>query len=68
MRHDYATPHRSSKDVADRNDAPLLTYDGFGHIAYRSGRDCVSKALDAFLIDKTPVPDGTVCPGATTVP
>lgn len=68
MRHDFATPYRWSEAVARRNDAPLLTYDGFGHIAYRSGRDCVSKALDAFLIDKTPVPDGTVCPGATTVP
>ena len=68
-RHDPATAYAWAQDVAAQLGpaATLLTYDGWGHIAY--GRTpCVIDAVDAYLSDVTPPPAGTSCPGVTPDP
>jgi pimeloyl-ACP methyl ester carboxylesterase len=63
-RHDPATAYVWAQHVAAQLGprAVLLTYDGWGHVAYNR-TPCVSDLVDAYLIDGVqPVP-GTRCPG-----
>ncbi|MDH6134121.1 pimeloyl-ACP methyl ester carboxylesterase [Kitasatospora sp. MAA4] len=39
----------------------LLTYKGLGHTAYGRSNACVTDAVDAYLTDLKPVPNGTTC-------
>lgn len=59
---DPATPYESAEALAEQLDSGvLLTRDGDGHTAYMSGNDCISKAVDDYLVDGTVPPDGKVC-------
>jgi pimeloyl-ACP methyl ester carboxylesterase len=59
---DPVTPLQGAEDLAkDLDDAALLIWQGNGHTAYPK-TDCVTRAVDQYLIDlKTPV-DGLTCP------
>jgi pimeloyl-ACP methyl ester carboxylesterase len=64
---DTRTPLASSREVAERLEAPLLVVRQFAHTAYR-GRDfpeptCVTRTVDAALIETVLPPTGLVCPG-----
>ncbi len=62
-RYDPATPYEWGVQVADELDnARLLTYDGDGHTAYKSGSSCVDQAVDQYFIDGTLPDEGTECP------
>ncbi|WP_369778175.1 alpha/beta hydrolase [Streptomyces sp. R33] len=58
---DPATPYEWSKNLAAQlPGGMLLTFRGPGHTAY--GRSaCVTDAVDAYLLDLKPVPDGKTC-------
>lgn len=59
---DPATPYEWSVSLADQlESATLLTYDGPGHTAYGRSNDCVTRAVDAYLVDGEPPADGTTC-------
>ncbi|GIE48139.1 peptidase [Amorphoplanes nipponensis] len=63
-RHDPATPHVWARHVAAQLGpaASLLTYEGWGHIVY--GRsDCVSGAVDRYMLTVRPPAAGAGCPG-----
>ena len=68
-KHDPATAYAWARHVAAQLGpaARLITYDGWGHIAYgRTG--CVTGTIDTYLItDRTPAP-GTACPGVLPPP
>jgi hypothetical protein len=62
--HDPATGYNRALGVARQlgRDGVLLTYDGWGHGVY--GRsDCVTGAIDAYLVNRTLPARGTHCPG-----
>jgi pimeloyl-ACP methyl ester carboxylesterase len=66
-RHDPATPYAWARSVATQLGprASLLTYEGWGHVAY--GRsDCVDAAVDRYLIELRPAAGG--CPGVEPKP
>lgn len=68
-RHDPATPYRWAQNVAAQlgPKATLLTYEGWGHAVY--GRtDCVTSAVDRYLIELRPPAPGTTCPGVVPDP
>ncbi|GAB3003714.1 alpha/beta fold hydrolase [Saccharothrix stipae] len=73
MRYDGATPQVWARRLASAPSAPLISYNGFGHGAYdatiehRTGRDCVARPIEAFLLDGTK-PADTRCQGRTAVP
>lgn len=56
---DPATPYQWSQSLAKQLDnATLLTYQGHGHTAYGRSNDCITNAVDGYLIDgKAPAPD-----------
>ncbi|WP_404961238.1 alpha/beta hydrolase [Streptomyces sp. 147326] len=59
---DPATPYEWSKNLAGQlPGGMLLTFRGPGHTAYGRGSACVTAAVDAYLLDLKPVPDGTTC-------
>jgi pimeloyl-ACP methyl ester carboxylesterase len=60
---DPATPYAWSQALAGQLAAGVLvTVDGDGHTAYRSGApDCLRGPVDAYLLDGTPPPDGLTC-------
>ncbi|TDQ54970.1 alpha/beta hydrolase [Actinorugispora endophytica] len=59
---DSATPYQWSEDLAAALDTGvLLTWEGDGHTAYRSGDDCVDQAVDTYLLETTAPAEGTVC-------
>lgn len=63
-RHDPATPYDWARHVAAQLGprASLLTYEGWGHTVY--GRsDCVSGAVDRYLLTVRPPAAGAGCPG-----
>ncbi len=63
-RHDPATPYAWARNVAAQLGPPasLLTYEGWGHTVY--GRsDCVSGAVDRYLLTVRPPAAGASCPG-----
>jgi pimeloyl-ACP methyl ester carboxylesterase len=59
---DPATPYEQAQRVAATLESGvLLTHEGQGHTSYLSGNSCVDDAVDAYLLDLTVPPDGTVC-------
>lgn len=58
-RYDPATPYAWAIALADQlSKATLLTYEGDGHTAYRSGSRCVNDVIDDFFVDgNEPEPD-----------
>jgi pimeloyl-ACP methyl ester carboxylesterase len=68
-RHDPATAYPWAQHVAAQLGpaATLLTYDGWGHVAYgRSG--CVTGAVDRYLVGGTLPPRGARCAGVEPDP
>ncbi len=60
--YDPATPYEWGVQVAEELDnARLLTYEGDGHTAYRSGSSCVDGAVDGYFIDGALPGEGAVC-------
>ncbi len=39
----------------------LHTREGDGHTAYSSGNTCITKAVDAYLVEGKVPKDGTIC-------
>ncbi|MHB1164560.1 MAG: alpha/beta hydrolase [Candidatus Nanopelagicales bacterium] len=61
-RNDPATPYRWGVQMAEElPGAVLLTWEGYQHTAYTQGSDCIDAAVDAYLLDGTLPPAGTVC-------
>lgn len=56
---DPATPYAWARSLAaELASGRLLTYDGDGHTAYRTGSSCVDDAVDAYLVaGREPDPD-----------
>jgi hypothetical protein len=50
---DLATPYEWAVALADQLESGfLLTYDGFGHLAYRTGgSECVDSVVDTYLLE-----------------
>jgi pimeloyl-ACP methyl ester carboxylesterase len=68
-RHDPATPYVWAQNVTAQlgPKATLLTYDGWGHTMY--GRtDCVTSAVDRYLIELRLPAAGASCPGVVPDP
>ncbi|MEU0571316.1 alpha/beta hydrolase [Nonomuraea sp. NPDC005983] len=60
---DPATPYKWAQAMASQlSSGVLLSFDGDGHTAYRSGSSCVDEAIDHYLIDGVPPKNGTTCP------
>jgi pimeloyl-ACP methyl ester carboxylesterase len=60
--YDPATPYPWAKSLARQlSQGVLLTRVGDGHTGYGMGSTCTDQAVDTFLVDGTPPPDGTVC-------
>jgi pimeloyl-ACP methyl ester carboxylesterase len=59
---DPATPYESAEALAQQlSSAVLLTREGDGHTAYLSGNECITKAVDLYLVDGTVPAEGTRC-------
>ncbi|QUB98564.1 alpha/beta hydrolase [Cellulosimicrobium cellulans] len=59
---DPATPYVWAEGLADTLDsAVLVTWEGEGHTAYGRANDCLSDAVDAYLVDGTVPEDGLRC-------
>ncbi|MBC7291270.1 MAG: alpha/beta fold hydrolase, partial [Actinotalea sp.] len=59
---DPATPYAWSVALAEQlSSGVLLTWEGEGHTAYGRAGECVTDAVDAYLVDGTVPEDGTVC-------
>lgn len=59
---DPATPYAWSEALAQQLDnATLLTYEGHGHTAYGRSNECITKAVDKYLIDGKVPEAGTRC-------
>lgn len=59
---DPATPYAWSVALAEQLESGLLlTFDGEGHTAYGRSNDCVTDAVDGYLIDGAVPEDGLVC-------
>ncbi|MCW2841945.1 MAG: hypothetical protein JWR55_3428 [Aeromicrobium sp.] len=59
---DPATPYESAQALAAQlESAVLLTREGDGHTAYMSGNQCITKAVDTYLLDGTVPDDGKRC-------
>jgi pimeloyl-ACP methyl ester carboxylesterase len=60
--YDPATPYRGAlKLVRELGNARLITMRGDGHTAYGGNSPCIDDAVNAYLIDGTLPPAGTVC-------
>ncbi|GAA1405384.1 alpha/beta hydrolase [Glutamicibacter uratoxydans] len=59
---DPATPYKWSQSLADQlENGHLLTYNGHGHTAYGRSNQCITDAVDNYLIDGKVPADGTTC-------
>ncbi|MEV0301386.1 alpha/beta hydrolase [Streptomyces prasinus] len=59
---DPATPYRWAQALAGQlASARLLTYEGDGHTAYGRGSGCIDSAINTYLVEGTPPPDGKRC-------
>ena len=59
---DPATPYAWSAAMAEDIESSIhLTRVGEGHGAYNVGNDCITEAVDAYLIDGTAPADGLTC-------
>ncbi|MEV4101888.1 alpha/beta hydrolase [Nonomuraea sp. NPDC049649] len=64
-KNDPATPYEwAPKLTAQLKTATLATYEGEGHGAYLSGSKCVTKLVDAYLLDGEMPSRGSTCPAA----
>jgi pimeloyl-ACP methyl ester carboxylesterase len=60
--HDPATPYAGAGNLAKAlTTGEVLTWNGEGHTAYTKS-DCIDEKVNAYLIDATLPPVGTVCP------
>jgi pimeloyl-ACP methyl ester carboxylesterase len=60
--YDPATPYRGAlKLVRELGNARLITMRGDGHTAYPDNSPCIDKAVNAYLLEGTLPPAGTVC-------
>ena len=56
------TPYPWAQSLAQQLEGGvLLTRVGDGHTAYGMGSSCIDDAIDAYLLEGTPPPEGTVC-------
>ncbi|MDH2426490.1 alpha/beta fold hydrolase [Sphaerisporangium sp. TRM90804] len=63
---DPATPYEWAKALASQlSSGVLLSFDGDGHTAYRTGSNCIDEAVDRYLITRTPPKPNTLCPKVT---
>jgi pimeloyl-ACP methyl ester carboxylesterase len=62
-RHDPATAYAWAEQVTRQLGPPatLLTYEGWGHVAYKRST-CVADAVDKYLLTLVPPTAGTTCP------
>jgi pimeloyl-ACP methyl ester carboxylesterase len=61
-RHDPATPYQWGEQLAQTlANGHLVTYDSYGHTAYLRGSDCITAAVDGYLLRGTLPADGIVC-------
>ncbi|CAN5443010.1 alpha/beta hydrolase [soil metagenome] len=58
---DPATPYQVGVGLAERIDAPLITYDGEQHTVAFSGEQCVDDPLVAFFVDRVQPPAELRC-------
>ena len=59
---DPATPYEWSEALAEQLDSgQLLTWKGDGHTAYGRSNDCVTNAVDAYLLNGTMPDEGLTC-------
>jgi pimeloyl-ACP methyl ester carboxylesterase len=59
---DPATPYEWAEALASQlESAVLITREGDGHTAYGAGNPCITKVVDAYLVDGTVPKDGLVC-------
>ena len=59
---DPATPYAWSKSLASQlENGSLLTYKGHGHTAYGRSNQCITDAVDGYLVDGKMPADGTTC-------
>lgn len=59
---DPATPYEWSKALSEElSNATLLTFEGHGHTAYGRSNECITKAVDDYLIEGKVPEDNTVC-------
>ncbi len=58
---DPATPYAWSESLAEQLGATLLTFDGEGHTAYGRSNQCITDAVDGFLVDGVMPPAGVTC-------
>lgn len=61
-RYDPATPYHWAEAMHDQLDnSVLVSWEGDGHTAYGRADECVSKPLDAYLLNGTVPKDGLIC-------
>ncbi len=58
---DPATPYKWAQALTEQLGATLLTFDGEGHTAYGRSNQCVTDAVDGFLVDGVMPPAGVTC-------
>jgi len=59
---DPATPYEWAEALSTQlKSGRLITYDGDGHTAYKTGSSCVDRLVDRYLINQTPPADGARC-------
>jgi pimeloyl-ACP methyl ester carboxylesterase len=59
---DPATPYAWAEQLAEQLESGVLvTYEGEGHTAYGRAGDCITGAVDGFLLEGTVPEDGLVC-------
>ena len=62
---DPATPYENAGELAEQlgdGVGVLLTREGDGHTAYTSGNECISDAVDTYLVTGKAPKDGKTCP------
>ncbi|MFG1942627.1 alpha/beta hydrolase [Nonomuraea sp. NPDC048826] len=64
-KNDPATPFEWAPRLTEQlGTATLITYEGEGHGAYLSGSQCVTRLVDAYLLDGKLPRQGATCPAA----
>jgi pimeloyl-ACP methyl ester carboxylesterase len=59
---DPATPYHGAVALAEQLESGvLLTFEGEGHTAYGRSNDCITQAVDTYLLEGTPPADGLTC-------
>jgi pimeloyl-ACP methyl ester carboxylesterase len=59
---DPATPYHGAVALAGQLESGvLLTYQGDGHTAYGRSNECITSAVDTYLLEGTPPQDGLTC-------